>query len=207
MSTTSGLTFYYSPRSSASPVHWTLEELGVPYEKVVIDIRAGDTKKPEFLKLNPNAKVPLLVHDGVPIFESAAIQMYLGETFGVEKGLYPPPGPRRGEVMKWIVWTNVTLGETMSRFARNTSDWFPADQRNEKAGAAAKEDLNGLLKIVDDALAGKQYLTGDQITLADMHLASWFDYLQMMRVDVSGYKNLSEWLKRCTSRPKYKTAD
>ena len=81
------LTFYYSPHSSASPVHWTLNELGIPYEKVLIDIKAGDNKKPEFLKLNPNGKVPLIVHDGVAIFESAAIQIYLGETFGVEKGL------------------------------------------------------------------------------------------------------------------------
>ncbi|HNN94371.1 MAG TPA: glutathione S-transferase, partial [Pseudomonadota bacterium] len=102
------LTFYYSPQSSASPVHWTLEELGIPYEKVVVDIRKGENKTPEYLKINPNGVVPALVHDGVAIFESAAIQIYLGETFGVEKGLYPPPGPARGEVMKWIVWTNVT---------------------------------------------------------------------------------------------------
>ena len=60
------LTFYYSPQSSASPVHWTLEELGIPYEKVKIDLKENQQKKPEYLKLNPNGRVPLLVHDGVP---------------------------------------------------------------------------------------------------------------------------------------------
>ena len=78
------------------------------------DFKAGDTKKPEFLKLNPNGKVPVIVHDGTSIWESAAITMYLGEVFGVDAKLYPAPGPKRGAAMKWIVWGNVSLGEAMS---------------------------------------------------------------------------------------------
>lgn len=200
------LTFYYSPHSSASPVHWTLEELRIPYEKALIDIRAGDNKKPEFLKLNPNGKVPLLVHNGVPIFESAAIQMYLGETFGVEKGLYPPPGTQRARAMMWIVWTNATLGEAMSRLGRNVGEWAPAEERNAKAGARALEEIRGMLQIVDDALKGQQYLTGDAITLADFHLASWIDYVKMMQIDLASYPALQAWAARCTSRPTYATA-
>ena len=200
------LTFYYSPHSSASPVHWTLEELRIPYEKVLIDIRAGDNKKPEFLKLNPNGKVPLLVHNGVPIFESAAIQMYLGETFGVEKGLYPPPGTQRARAMMWIVWTNATLGEAMSRLGRNVGEWAPADERNAKAGARAMDEIRGLLQIVDDALKGQQYLTGDAVTIADFHLASWIDYVKMMQIDLAAFPALQAWAARCTSRPTYATA-
>src|SRR5262245_46499620 len=104
------LVFYYSPMSSASTTHWVLEELGVPYEKVKIDLQAGAQKAPDFLKLNPNGKVPVVVHDGVAIFESAALTIYLGEAFGVDKGLFPAPGPERGAAMKWIVWCNVSLG-------------------------------------------------------------------------------------------------
>ena len=200
------LTFYYAPHSSASPVHWTLEELGVPYEKVQLDYRAGDLKKPEFLKLNPNAKVPVLVHDGVAIFESAAIQLYLGELFGVAKGLYPAPGPKRGEVMKWIIWTNVTLGEAMSRLGRNVGEWAPADERNAKAGATAKADILGLLQIVENTLQGRPYLTGETFTLADLHLASWIDYVRMMQIDLTPYPMLAEWCSRCTSRPACATA-
>lgn len=200
------LVFYYSPQSSASPVHWTLEELGVPYEKVAIDIKTGAQKEPDFLKINPNGKVPVLVHDGVPIFESAAIQMYLGELFGVDKGLYPKPGPRRGEVMKWIVWTNATMGEAMSRLGRNVGQWAPEDERNAKAGATAKTDVEGCLRIADEALAGKSYLTGDTLTIADLHLSSWMDYVRMMQIDLAPYKNLSAWLTRCTARPAYAKA-
>lgn len=201
------LTFYYSPQSSASPVHFLLEELGIPYEKVKIDLRAGDQKKPEFLKLNPNGCVPLIVHDGVPIFESAAIQLYLGEQFGVEKGLYPKPGPERGEVMKWVVWTNATFGEAMSRFGRNLGPWAPEDERNAKAGATAKADVEKNLQIVDDALKGKQYLVGNKLTIADMHVASWMDYVRMMQFDINTYPNIADWVGRVTSRPSYKVGD
>lgn len=200
------LTFYYSPQSSASPVHFTLEELGIPYEKVQIDLKAGDQKKPEYLKINPNGAVPCIVHDGSAIFESAAIQLYLGERFGVEKGIYPAPGPQRGEVMKWVVWTNATLGEAMSRFGRNFH-YAPEDERNAKAGATAKTDVEKCLRIVDEALKGRQWLVGDKMTIADMHVASWLDYLRMMSFDLAAYPNLSDWVGRVTSRPAYKTGD
>ncbi|MFO0575932.1 MAG: glutathione S-transferase family protein [Polyangia bacterium] len=201
------LVFYFSPQSSASPVRWTLEELGVPHQKVQIDLKAGEQKKPEFLKLNPNGRVPLLVHDGTPIFESAAIQIYLGETFGVDKGLYPPPGPKRGEVMKWIVWTNATLGEAMSRVGRNLGPWAPEDERNAKAGATAKAEVEGLLRIVEDTLADRSYLTGENLTIADLHLSSWMDYARMMQIDLAPFPKLSAWVARCISRPSYKVAE
>src|SRR5580693_4008505 len=134
------LVFYYSPMSTASITQLVLEELGVPCERIKLDLQKGDTKKPEFLKLNPNGKVPLIVHDGTAIWESSAINMYLGETFGVEKKLYPAPGPKRGEAMKWIAWTNVTLGDAVARFARNTMEWVPAEQRNAQAGEAALKE-------------------------------------------------------------------
>ena len=139
------------PQSSASPVHWTLEELGIPYEKWWSTFAKGRNKTPEYLKINPNGVVPALVHDGVAIFESAAIQIYLGGPLA-SKGLYPPPGPARGEVMKWIVWTNVTLGDAMSRLGRNLGNWGPEDERNAKAGQTAKADLTRLLGIVEATL-------------------------------------------------------
>jgi glutathione S-transferase len=196
------LTFYYSPMSTATLTDLVIEELGIPCQRVKLDIRAGDTRKSDFLKLNPNGKVPLIVHDDVPIFESAAITMYLGETFGVDKKLYPAPGIKRGEAMKWITWANVTLGEAVGRWARNTTDWAPADQRNEKAGAAAKKDMEDCLKILDQALAGKQFLLG-AYTLADTHLNSLTDWLRHMKVDFAPHPNVRGWSERCAARPAY----
>lgn len=197
------LTFYYSPQSSASPVQWTLEELGVPHEKVRLDIRAGQTKQPEYLAVNPNGVVPALVHDGVVIFESAAIQIYLGETFGVARGLYPPPGPQRGEALKWLVWCNVTLGEAMSRHWRNNTEYFPADQRNASAGEAARADIQKLLGILDKALTGRAYLLGAAFTIPDLHLSSWVDYVKETGFDLAAYPAVSAWLAACKDRPSF----
>lgn len=100
-----GLTFYSSAMSTATISELVLEELAVPCERVRIDLRKGESRSAQFLRLNPNGKVPVLVHDGTPIWESAAITLYLGEIFGVANGLYPEPGPVRGEAMKWVVWS------------------------------------------------------------------------------------------------------
>lgn len=198
------LVFYYAPMSTASITELVLEELGVPCEKIKVDIRGGETKKPDYLKKNPNGKVPLIVHDGTPIWESVAITMYLGEVFGVEKKLYPAPGPRRGEAMKWIAWTNVTFGEAVGRFTRHTMDWYPADQKNEKAGEAAKVDIAGCLRILDEALEGRDYLLGADYTLADTHLHSITDWVRHMKIDFEPFARVNAWSKRCAARPAYR---
>jgi glutathione S-transferase len=197
------LTFYYAPMSTASITQLVIEELGVPCDKVKLDLSKSDTKKPDFLKVNPNAKVPVIVHDGTAIWESAAITMYLGETFGVDKGLYPATGPKRGEAMKWIVWGNVSLGGAIYRWALNSMSWVPADQHNAKAAEAGKAEMMNCLRILDQALAGKQFLVEDKYSLADTHLASLVDWLEHMQVDLGPYANLKAWHKRCTGRPAY----
>lgn len=196
------LTFYYAPMSSATIVQVVLEELGVAHEKVKVDLSKRETHTPEFLKVNPNGKVPVLVHDGSVIWESAAINIHLGETFGVEKKLFPPPGPKRGEAIKWIVWNHVSIGEALSRYQRNTSDRIPAEQHNAAAGAVAKKDVEDLLGILDAALAGKEYLLGEY-SLADTHIASMMGYLQFVGFDLAAFANVSAWNKRCQARPAF----
>jgi glutathione S-transferase len=197
------LTFYRAPMSTATITELVLAELGVPHETITLDIQKGDTKKPEFLKVNPNGKVPVLVHDGTVIFESAAITIHLGDTFGVEKNVWPTERLSRADAMKWVIWTNVTLGDAVARWMRNTMDWFPADHRNEKAGEAGKTEMRDLLGILDASLAGKDYLCGTQFTLADVHLDSFLDWLRYSKVDFTPFKQIEAWHKRVSSRPAY----
>lgn len=196
------LTFYWSPMSTAVITDLVLEELAVPCERIRVDIRKGETRAQEFLRVNPNGKVPVLVHDGTAIWESAAITLYLGETFGVARGLYPAPGPQRGEAMKWVVWTNVSLGDAFGRWVRNTSDWFPVEQHNAKAAEAALADTRGCLQILDRALTGREYLLAGY-TLTDTHVNSLIDWLRLMKVDFSDYPHLNAWSQRCAARPAY----
>jgi glutathione S-transferase len=194
------LIFYYSPFTSATTTHWALEELGVPYEKVKVDFKL-DTKKPDFLKMNPNGKVPLLVHDGTPIFESAAIIAHLGETFGVEKNLFPAPGPKRGHALSWLVWANVSLGEALSRHEHNTSERVPKEQHNAKAAEVATADVETHLEILQGALTGKKFILGDAFSLVDVHLGGYTSYLGMCGFELKKWPTIEAWVKICTARP------
>jgi glutathione S-transferase len=195
------ITYYYAPQSTAVRTTWAIEELAVPCEKVRLDLQKKETKTEAFLKLNPNGAVPLLVVDGVPIFESTAILLYLGETFGVEKGLYPPPGLKRAETLKWIIWANADFFSAISRWSRNTSSYVPEEERNAKAAASGKRDLDVAMRIVDDALAGKSYLVDDKFSLADLAITSYLGWLQFMGYDLSSFKNVKAWSERCLGRP------
>ena len=195
------LTFYWAPRSTAGLTELVIEELGVRCERVSLEV-GKTTQSPDFLKINPNGKVPVLVHDGTVIWESAAITMYLGETFGVEKKLYPAPGRQRGEAMKWIVWTNVTLGDAIGRYTRNTMDWYPAEERNAKAGESAKKEVADCLRIVDDALSGKQFLLGDY-TIVDTHLHGIIGWMKMLNIDFAPFPQVQAWSQRCSARPAF----
>ena len=195
------LVYYYSPMSSAVRVTWAVEELSVPCERVLVDFRKGETRTPEFLTLNPNGKVPLLVVDGHSIFESVAILIYLGETYGVAKGLYPAPGLERAECLKWIAWGTASLLEPIQRYVLSTSDRVPAEQRNAKAGEVAREDLEKMLALLDDALSARSHLVSDRFTLADLAVCGYLPYLGFLHYDFSRHARLSAWSKRCLSRP------
>lgn len=203
------LTFYFAPMSTASVTDGVLAELGTPHERVELNIPAGDTRRPEFLKVNPNGRVPAIVHDGTPIWESAAITMYLGEAFGVDAGLYPAPGPRRGAAMKWIVWGNVMLAEAAGRLAASlppgsegavetgSRDWVATDA---DAAARAKADVADCLEVLDGGLEGRTFLL-DDYSLADTHLQGFVGWIGTMGVELTPLANVSAWLARCGARP------
>jgi glutathione S-transferase len=195
------LTFYYAPMSTATTVHWTLEELGIPYEAVRVNLQDAADKKRKLGPVNPNLKVPVLVHDGTAIFESVAIQIYLGETFGVDKGLYPAPGPERGTAMKWLVWANVSLGEAVSRWRRNTSDDVEAELRNAAVGKQARAEIDTLLGMLDRELGDGPYILGDAISVVDFHLGSFMLWLQFIGIDLKPFPKVATWAERCGKRP------
>jgi GST-like protein len=112
----SKIVLYWHPMSSATPVACALAELGVPHERVKVDITTGEQRRPDFLALNPNGKVPTMTVDGAPMFEALAIEMWLGQTYGVQSGLWPAEGtPERLQAMAWSTWSYVTYGAQLVR--------------------------------------------------------------------------------------------
>ncbi|MGK3959666.1 glutathione S-transferase family protein [Sorangium sp. So ce118] len=202
------ITFYYAPQSSAGRICVSLAELDVPHEAVRFDLRAGDQKKPDFLALNPNGKVPTVVIDGTPVFESVAIQIALGERYGVQKGLWPAPGtPEQLEALTWLVWGQVSLTGALFRYMANTSEYFPKEMHNEKQAEHTLAEIHGLLRILDSRLDGRAYVTGERCTLVDLDLASVLGWgLMAAKIDFSEQKNLKGWLGRIMERPSFKAA-
>lgn len=192
--------FFYTPQSSADRVHGTLHALGVPYEEVRVNLRAGEQRTPEFLAINPNGKVPTLILDGTPMFESVAIQIALGERYGVEKGLWPALGsPEHLTALTWLAWGQVALGGAISRYMQNTADWFPKEQHNAPQAAAAVAETRGLLAILDRHLEGRGFLTGERCTLADLDIAATLGWgLMMLKIAPTDFPNLAGWLERAS---------
>ncbi len=196
------LKFYYAPQSSADRVHASLQLLGIPYEEIRVDIRAGETRKPEFLAINPNGLVPTVVIDGTPVFESVAIQIALGERYGVEKGLWPALGSAEHLVaLTWLVWNQVNVAVAVFRYMAAASDWVPAEKRDAKAGEAAITELRKLMGVLDGHLANNKFLAGDRLTLADADVSSVLGWgLAMAKIDTADFANIGAWLARCGER-------
>jgi len=206
------LTFYFAPMSTATVTQAVIAELGIPCKQVVLNLQLNETSKPDFLKINPNGRVPAIVHDGTAIWESAAITIYLGEVFGVKAKLYPELGTKRGEALKWIAWSNVTLAEAAGRLAYalptgtsgatepNSLDWVPAEQRTAGVLEKAKSDLTSCFKILDDGLEGKAFLLGDY-SLVDTHLYIFVGWIESMGKELKPFPNITNSTKRCAQRP------
>ena len=225
--------FYYVPHSTSNVTSAVLDEIeyGLPSplaKRIELSIQAGDTKAPHYLStVNPNGRVPAIVHDGVSIWESAAITMYLGETFGVagssdyrKQSLYPALGPKRGEAMKWIVWGNTTLADAVSRLVatlptgtpgaveQGSQDFIPENNKRSleeaEAKAKAKKEITKCLDILNGALHDSDFLIGQGYCLADTHLWSFVSYICILGVSLNGHANVKAWTARIGDRPALK---
>ncbi len=199
------LVLYGAPMSSATPVMHAFTELDVPHEFVQLDLAAGDQHKPEFVALNPNAKVPTLTVDGKPMFEAVAIMQWLGDRFGVERGQWPAAGTReRFEALSWSTWSYVTFGGTMQRFIHASSERVPAAGHSEAQTKFAAEDLQSQLALLEARLDGRSHLLGDDFSLLDLIVASVVTYATMLGVPTDDHPRVTAWLERFQARDTYK---
>ncbi len=201
------ITLYAAPMSSAIPVMHAIEELEVPHELVLLDLQAGDQKKADFLALNPNGKVPTLVVDGTPMFEALAIMQWLGDRYGVERGLWPAAdAPERLEALSWSTWMYVSFSPVFKRLSLASSPRVDASLHHEGHAELAREELQDMLAVLDRRLASRDHLVGDHFTLADLIVANGISYATFVGVSTTGYDNVERWLASVHERPAYKKA-
>jgi glutathione S-transferase len=188
---------YYAPFSSSSRVHWAVRELGFPCNEIKIDLKGTTHKTAEYLAMNPNGRVPLLVVDGTPLFESVAILLYLGDRFGADQGLWPAADdPARLVAMSWVVWSSSELGSAAVRYLH------AAGEPKGAIATAARAEIERLLGLLEQRLDGRRYLLGDAFSLVDVALASAAGWIQhALGVDLAPFPRLSAWVPACTDRP------
>src|SRR5476649_403447 len=160
--------FYYSGAPNPMKVALMLEETGLPYEAIPVDTRKGEQHTPEYLAINPNAKVPAIVDGDVTVFDSNAILLYLAEKSGK---FLPPKGDKaRAELLSWLMFVVSGVGphSGQSVHFRNY-----APEKNEYAINRYMFEAQRHYDIVDARLAKQKYMLGDTYTIVDMALWGW----------------------------------
>jgi glutathione S-transferase len=178
--------------------HWLLHELGVPYEKVVVNLREREHKKEPFLKLNPTGQVPVMVDDDFVLSESMAINQYLGEKFGPE--LLGENACERAEAWKWSIWAYLNLQKHFGVIYFQTN-WAP--EKDEAAIEKATHEVKPYLEILDQHLASHTHLISEKFTVADINAGVTIGYGVTVNFDLSPYKNITRWYREITSRTGY----
>lgn len=194
------ITFYWHPQSSASPVAAALAELALPHERVKINIRTGEQHQPGFLALNPNGKVPTLTVDGAPMFEALAIQQWLGETYGVARGLWPAAGtPERLQALSWCAWAYVSYGAVLGRL--HVATHGDEALRSPVHAEAARRELDALLALLDARLAVQPWMLGERYSLVDLLVGSVLGYSVYLGSPVARHAHVQAWLEKVQARP------
>jgi GST-like protein len=160
--------FYYSGAPNPMKVALFLEEAGVPYEPIPVDTRKGDQHKPEYLAINPNAKVPAIVDGDVKMFDSSAILMYLAEKTG--KFLPPESDKSRAELLSWMFFISSGVGPYSGQ-AVHFRNYAP--DKIEYAINRYVFEAQRHYGIIEARLAKQHYMLGDTYTIADMNLWGW----------------------------------
>lgn len=190
---------WYAPGGASMVVHAALEEIGQPYELQAVDLARGDQKSPEFLELNPNGRVPVLVDRPVVMYESAAIVMYLADRFP-DSGLAPMSEPARSRYFLWMLLLSNTVEEALLRWF-HPDDYVEGAEPRAALTRAAEAKLDSLWDRIDGTLAAEGYLTGRLPCAADLMLYMLCFWARRLAWPPSRRPAIAVWLQDMAERP------
>ena len=197
------------PRSSGTRVSWALEELGVPYEYILVDREKQEQQSPQYLAINPHGKGPALVDGEQTYFESAAILLHLGLNYGVAKRLWPAASdPGRADALCWTVWGTTELGNYMMQYLYHGLDSPVSYKTEDRSPAAAEYNHRQFVRCLDALearLDARRQVLGD-FSLVDVATASWLLFGTMLGIALDGHPRVADWTKRCSERAAFKRA-
>ena len=183
---------------------WALEEVGAQYDYLEVDLFSGEARTPEFLKLNPAGKVPVLVDEGHVFTESAASCLHIAEHFPAS-GLLPPPATAaRTECYKWISFVTTELDSALWTIAKHRFA-LPKEKRVDAVLDTAAWEYGVAARILADALSARSYIAGNVFTVADIVAGHTLLWAKSARVSIQSAP-LAEYLETLQRRPAFQRA-
>jgi len=193
----SGLKIYGIARTRAFRVLWMAKELGLDYEHDPVEIGDAGARTPEFLAINPNGRLPVIVDDGFVLFESLAITLYLAKKNSLGR-LYPGTLEGEARAWQWSLWAVTEVDRGVNIWSLHAVRLPPEEQDLAKRAEALKV-LVAPFRVLDAAVAAQPYLLGEAFTVADLNVAAVIS--RAIEMDLSAVPNLKAWLMRCLERP------
>jgi glutathione S-transferase len=185
---------YFAPKTRANRPRWMLEELGLSYELIPVDLSAKENQQPAYLQIHPLGHVPALVDGDVTIFESIAICMYLADR-PPEGGLAPPASsPLRALYYQWLLFCASTIEPAIGRWAQHGGDVTESER------AKARQRFDGAARVLTEVLAGRPHMLGNGFSTVDVILGSNLRWARSVGL-LEGSETLSGYLDRLLSRP------
>jgi glutathione S-transferase len=179
------------------------EELNIPYERIDAGMQFGVVDTPEYRKLNPNGRVPTIEDGDYVLWESHAICRYLAMKYGGE-AIYPTDPAARASVDRWLDWVLSTVVPADVPVFWGTIR-TPPEKRDQAAIAANAKKLADIFQILEARLAGRQYVDGERVTLADLVLGIFvYRYFKNPFIERPTQPNLAAWCERMRLRASYK---
>ncbi len=189
---------YEFPPTRSIRVRWTLQELGVDFEAATVNLLAGEHRRPDFLAVNPAGKIPVLVDGDLVLTESVAIVVYLAEKYP-EKRFLAADLRGRAEAMRWLLFTVTELEQPLWRIAKH-SFIYPEERRLPADVVLAREEFAAMAQVMERHLAGREFVVGDHVTVADFVLGYTLDWAQTSNA-LNGFPHLERYLERMYARP------
>ena len=190
------LRLYGSARSRAVRVLWMLGELNLKYEHKDWLPRSPETKTPEYLALNANARVPTIDDDGFILSESMAINAYLAKKH--KSPLYPADPKNEALVMQWSLWETDRLDRQIVNYCRHTAD-LPEAERKQAVVDESWKEIVPAFDALEKALSKSEWLAGPQFSVADLNVAAAL--FRALTLDLGKWPKLNAWLHKCWNRP------
>ncbi|ARB44264.1 glutathione S-transferase family protein [Alloalcanivorax xenomutans] len=189
---------YGTPPTRALRAIWLLNELGLEYQMLPVDILKGETREPDFLALNPAGKAPVLVDGDLVITESSAIQLYLADKYS-QAGFIPETVEDRAKMYRWIFFLATEIEQPLWRIARHTF-LYPEEKQLPQDVDLARQECLEMLAVLEQHMKTHEFMVADRLSVADFNAAYTLDWANEEKM-LGDMPRLTEYLKAMYSRP------